>query len=1695
MLVKNLTKKILAIALIFTLTFANFAVVTKAYAVSGIFDKVFVAPDFTGSKDVEFDAYFKSEETGEEKLESLEADVNDKDLKLYFDLNLLGKGYIKNSKISVVKSNEDKEMNFKISDGFENELVEIYEENEFALVKIDEESMNVIEVPIEYVSEKFIDLEKLSGEFKVIFEGVYVDEKAKEKELSREIELYLSWKDSKDATVESEITKFFQYTADGEKYSIIQTLVKVDTRTDKNVLPVKNIETKIALPKLGSGEITDITVVATSTEATNNKSNEEVSFGSDNIVFDEENNLIIIKTVNEIQKVVEESQDDLKEEAEIVDEKFFSGTGVDEYLVTYKIKNLDLVEDLNFKSHIIAQVITHTGIESENYETKIEKELEALYTVSEQTGENVSYKIENETENLSKGYMYLNFASDIKSELEYKTKSIFNISTPELIEELRIEDVENYYLGKDESKVAETNSYYKKISVSKENFNSILGENGKIEIFDINENVVATIDNTLEEINGYYEVKFEETFSKLSIKTSAPIDEGNLVINEVKAQTESSLNKKQYSQMASINQIKKATAKYKDVTDVADIATVNVETKLDDTKTKANLVLSTESLSTLVENKDVEIKIELNNQKAESDVYGNSVFEIEFPEYVRNLEITNSSIMYGEGLEISNVELLENNGRIYARVFVKGIQRKLSSGLLTNGTNIILNANIIVDEYAPAKEDEIKLFYSNEESTNYTTELVENMQRGLSAIEIKPIIYSAPKGVVSVNSISNYNEENSVIASIFQGIKKDTLEILTSSKNAKMELIVMNNSDEEISNLAILGRIPFKGVKDVISGEELNTTVDSKLLSTISQDDRNEVAFKVYYSENEEATKDLEDENNGWTENVQNLDNIKSYLIVPEDSEFVMENYKIIRFSYEYLIPENLEHNTNICSTFATYYINEENMEEVSGTDIVYLTTGEGPQFKIETTTSAEKIKEFEELTITTVLENTAPIDAKNVVLTMPLPEGSKYVKAEGKILPRIENNTAIFEMDRLEVGKKIEASVVVEMQEIGNESEVEIYSTVNAKDLAKIIESKKSKVKILNAEMKIEFIEDTANYFSKDTEIILKEGGNLNLKLKVQNLKDVALKNVVVNMNIDSSYKVKQVIKSSEIDSYQIDENNKLIWNFEKLEAGDYNTLILNVSLKDLEDGITKKKIVNKFTAKAEGTEEYTSLEEIVILGGAALEIKQTTDTVDTYIKEGNNIVYRYEVKNVGTVLAERVKIQNIVPKGLVIKQVEYNIGEVNSKKYIHEAEKFNLTLEIPAGQTANIIITALANSIGQAEELSVTNYATAKGTNTDEVVSNSITHIIEPKIIYNEKGEVVTGNNAGDTTAIEKTYKISGIAWLDENEDGIRTSSESKLSGITVKLIESATGVIKAKTTTNSNGAYSFTNVENGEYVVIFDYDSTLYALTKYQVSSAATNVNSDVTSTTVTQDGKQFIAAVTNTITVNNGSISNIDMGLVAADSFDLKLDKTVTKITVQNAKGTDTSTYNNIKLAKTEIASKYINSSIVYVEYSIKVSNVGDLAGYAKKIVDYLPGETTFNSGLNGNSAWYTGMDGNLYSTALADTLILPGQTKEIKLVLTKQMNEHSSSLISNTAEIYETYNVYGVKDKNSTAGNKIQNENDMSIADAIIGVKTGEVFIYTSVIISIMLCGGILVIVLYNKLVLKKRKEGAYYDKY
>ena len=185
--------------------------------------------------------------------------------------------------------------------------------------------------------------------------------------------------------------------------------------------------------------------------------------------------------------------------------------------------------------------------------------------------------------------------------------------------------------------------------------------------------------------------------------------------------------------------------------------------------------------------------------------------------------------------------------------------------------------------------------------------------------------------------------------------------------------------------------------------------------------------------------------------------------------------------------------------------------------------------------------------------------------------------------------------------------------------------------------------------------------------------------------------------------------------------------------------------------------------------------------------------------------------------------------------------------------------------------------------------------------------------------------------------------------------------------------------------------------------------------------------------------------------NNNVSNINFGLKEKIIFDLALNKYISKVVVQNNKGTKTYDYDYKTFGKVEIHRKQINGSLVVLEYTIKVKNEGEIAGYAKNIVDYLPNGLTFSSELNKD--WY--LSGNyLYTKGLENIEIEPGEEKEIKLVLTKTMTGENTGLINNRAEIYQDYNKFGEVDIDSIPNNQAQNEDDFSSVDIIIGIKTG-----------------------------------------
>ena len=345
---------------------------------------------------------------------------------------------------------------------------------------------------------------------------------------------------------------------------------------------------------------------------------------------------------------------------------------------------------------------------------------------------------------------------------------------------------------------------------------------------------------------------------------------------------------------------------------------------------------------------------------------------------------------------------------------------------------------------------------------------------------------------------------------------------------------------------------------------------------------------------------------------------------------------------------------------------------------------------------------------------------------------------------------------------------------------------------------------------------------------------------------------------------------------------------------------------------------------------------------------------------------------------------------------------------------------------------------------------------------------------------------NNNGNNSSATSTYMISGTAWIDENENGQKDATEKLLEGIKVKLLDATTNEYAKdsngniiETTTNSEGFYAFTKVAKGQYLVVFEYDTTAYKVTGYEASGAKQGNTSKAIEKTLTIDGKEEKVGVTEKIDLTT-NVASINIGLVQAKKYDMQLDKYVTKVTVQNSKTASTD-YTDAKLAKQEINAKEVNSTTVVVEYTIRVTNKGEVPGYIKKIADYLSSDYKFSSELNKD--WY--QDGNnVYCTSLADTKINPGESKDVKLTVIKQMKENNTGLVNNTAEIVSSYNELGLTDINSTEGNKVKGENDMSSADVIISIKTGQVVTTVILVITTIIMLGVAAFII-RKIIINK----------
>ena len=189
----------------------------------------------------------------------------------------------------------------------------------------------------------------------------------------------------------------------------------------------------------------------------------------------------------------------------------------------------------------------------------------------------------------------------------------------------------------------------------------------------------------------------------------------------------------------------------------------------------------------------------------------------------------------------------------------------------------------------------------------------------------------------------------------------------------------------------------------------------------------------------------------------------------------------------------------------------------------------------------------------------------------------------------------------------------------------------------------------------------------------------------------------------------------------------------------------------------------------------------------------------------------------------------------------------------------------------------------------------------------------------------------------------------------------------------------------------------------------------------------------------------------------SQTNVDIGLLENKNFDFSINQTVQKVTVSNKKGTKEYTYDNKKLTKVEIHSKQLAGSTIVVEYKIKVTNEGELAGRVYDVIDEIPSKLEFHSELN--EGWSRTEQYKISNTSMVTKDIQPGESIELTVTLSKTLTEDSVGTITNVSSIGTTDNSRHVTEKNL--------DNNTDKTEVLIQVAAGGQIIFRTILIILL----------------------------
>ena len=1036
------------------------------------------------------------------------------------------------------------------------------------------------------------------------------------------------------------------------------------------------------------------------------------------------------------------------------------------------------------------------------------------------------------------------------------------------------------------------------------------------------------------------------------------------------------------------------------------------------------------------------------------------------------------------------------------------------------GVEVYIKLAIEIDVTTPTHTDEITMTYTNEN---------KDVKKKTST----DINFESKYGLMIYDQIYNYNEAGDDVEVINDEETTIELDKDAESKELEIRTYLINNHNKEIENVVYIGTIPSENDNNTFTA-----TLDS--VKTNNED------VKIYYSTNIDATENDESWTEDSTDAVayklvidkmesQETIKVSTKITIPENLGTNQEGEITQNISYLYNEAEQTRSATiGLMTEYEIALASASSVESLESG--VTTEVAEGLDVTIYAVSANEELSDgdsiYEGQTVKyyITIENNTGEDLSNISVSATQTNGKVWgIDVRSEYNPVYDEgdddgygdyeyydqlDTSELDIDTIESLASGESSTL-EYEAYANNLEdcdgTTMYGTITITAEDEDINTTMNTIsnEIQEAEISLKFIQTTPKNFGYTLSTLT----TMYTELEFTNLTDQTLSNVMITIYISNNLNYE--------DGIELDEEDETI-TIQNTETNDNGETLITILVSELTAGETKAIELLVTAIEIDEDTDTASLYATATVNEKIYYSNTLTDTIYNYendltieqyalvndenvdsstrIEDGDIIEYIATITN-NEDESVNVEITDFYADGAEVQSASFTVNgtEIDLEEYIYEDGFIFFIEDIPANSSV-ILSVKITLEVGTGGETEFTNEVLVSDTTSYKEYISTLTLTTASYTYEESDSNETSGDDTSDTnnntsdneddssgntdansnsssngstntdsnnSTSETTYTISGTVWNDSDKDGQRDSSESKISGITVKVIDVSSGeVIDTSTSTGYYGGYSL-SLEEGTYIIIFLYDTSAYSITTYQASGVSDDVNSDAIKKNVTIDGTSQTVAATDNISLTSDT-TNIDLGLIESSEANLSIAKYVTQIIVENSTGTKTYTQDDEEtLAKVEIGSKVISGSNVTVEYVIEITNSGEQSGDIGTIVDYLPSELSFST--SSNSGWYESGD-YIYNDSLENEEIEPGETKEVTLILTKTMTDSNTGLINN---------------KTGLLSSDGETEISTASADIMIGIKTGTVITYISLIIIILLVILIAIYVINEKHILEK----------